>query len=66
MKVRDIIRILTEDGWYLDRIRGSHRQFKHPSKKGTVTVVGKESIDMEAGLQHNVFKQAQIDWRKRI
>lgn len=47
MKVRDVIKMLEEDGWYLDRIRGSHRQFKHLVKKGTVTVVGKESIDVE-------------------
>ena len=65
MKVRDVIKILEEDGWYLARTKGSHRQFKHRIKKGTVTVVGKESIDMEVGLLHSVFKQAQIDWRKR-
>jgi predicted RNA binding protein YcfA (HicA-like mRNA interferase family) len=65
MKVRDIIKILERDGWYLARTRGSHRQYHHPVKKGTVTVTGKESIDMEAGLLHNVFRQAQIDWRKR-
>lgn len=38
MKVREIIKLLEEDGWYQMRIRGSHRQFHHPNKPGTVTV----------------------------
>ena len=41
--VKDVLEMLKEDGWYLDRINGSHRQFKHPTKKGTVTVNGKPS-----------------------
>ena len=40
-KVFEVIELLKKDGWYLDRIRGNHRQFKHPAKKGTVTVNGK-------------------------
>ena len=43
MKVRDLIKRLQADGWYLDRIRGSHRQFKHLDKPGVVTVPGKLS-----------------------
>ncbi|MBF6665515.1 MULTISPECIES: type II toxin-antitoxin system HicA family toxin [Bacillus amyloliquefaciens group] len=35
---RDIIKILTKDGWYLKRVVGSHNHFKHPTKPGTVTV----------------------------
>ena len=38
LKVIEIIRMLEKDGWYCDRQRGSHRQFRHPTKKGTVTV----------------------------
>jgi len=38
MKVREVIKMLEEDGWYLARTKGSHRQFKHPEKAGTVTV----------------------------
>jgi predicted RNA binding protein YcfA (HicA-like mRNA interferase family) len=38
MKVREVIRMLEQDGWYLDRTRGSHRQYKHPKKPGLVTV----------------------------
>jgi predicted RNA binding protein YcfA (HicA-like mRNA interferase family) len=38
MKVREVIRMLEQDGWYLDRTRGSHRQCKNPKKPGLVTV----------------------------
>lgn len=40
MKVRDIIKIIEADGWVLDRTRGSHRQYRHPRKSGTVTIAG--------------------------
>lgn len=65
MKVRDVIKILKEDGWILERTHGSHRQFVHTFKPGTVTVPGKESKEMPIGLLHSVFRQAQIDWSKR-
>lgn len=38
MSSNDLIKLLKKDGWYLDRIKGSHYHFKHPTKKGTVTV----------------------------
>ncbi|MBN2570549.1 MAG: type II toxin-antitoxin system HicA family toxin [Ignavibacteriales bacterium] len=38
MKVRDIIKIIENDGWFLVRQKGSHKQFKHPIKKGLVTI----------------------------
>lgn len=41
VKVSKVLKILDEDGWYIDRQRGSHREFKHPTKKGVVTVNGK-------------------------
>lgn len=60
MKVREIIRLLEEDGWRLVRTRGSHRQFRHTSKPGTVTVAGKESIDLPAGTLASILKQAGL------
>jgi predicted RNA binding protein YcfA (HicA-like mRNA interferase family) len=51
VKVRDIIRLIEDDGWYLVATRGSHRQYKHPSKPGRVTVAGKPPDDM-AGAGH--------------
>ena len=60
MKVRDVIRLLAEDGWYLARTKGSHRQFKHSAKSGTVTVAGKESIDVPPGTLNSILKQAGL------
>ena len=60
MKVKDIIRLIERDGWFLVRTRGSHRQFHHPTKLGTVTVAGKDSIDMPQGTSNSVLKQAGL------
>ncbi|MEH1860628.1 MAG: type II toxin-antitoxin system HicA family toxin [Nostoc sp.] len=46
MKVREVIKRLEADGWYLARTKGSHRQFKHPDKPGTVTVPSKPNVDV--------------------
>jgi predicted RNA binding protein YcfA (HicA-like mRNA interferase family) len=48
MKVREALRLIEEDGWYLVATRGSHRQFKHPIQPGRVTIAGKPS---QAGLK---------------
>ncbi|MBW4566946.1 MAG: type II toxin-antitoxin system HicA family toxin [Tolypothrix carrinoi HA7290-LM1] len=60
MKVREIIKLIEADGWYLARTRGSHRQYKHPTKAGLVTVVGKLSDDLAPGTLNSIFKQAQL------
>ena len=60
MKVRDILKLIEADGWALDRTRGSHRQYKHPSKRGLVTVAGKPSDDLAPGTQNSILKQAQL------
>jgi predicted RNA binding protein YcfA (HicA-like mRNA interferase family) len=60
MKVRDILRLITEDGWYQARQRGSHRQFKHPTKPGLVTVAGKPGDDLAPGTQNSILKQAGL------
>ena len=60
MKVKEIIDIIESDGWYLERVKGSHRQFKHLIKKGTVTIAGKLSTDMPKGTVISVLKQAKI------
>jgi len=60
MKVKELIKILKEDGWYQARQRGSHRQFRHPIKSGTVTVSGKPNIDMPPGTLNNALKQAGL------
>lgn len=60
MKVRAVIAMLEDDGWYLVAMRGSHRQYKHPSKSGRVTVAGKPSDDMAPGTLSSVLKQAGL------
>ncbi|WP_265234575.1 type II toxin-antitoxin system HicA family toxin [Lyngbya sp. CCAP 1446/10] len=60
IKVRDIIKQIEADGWYLARTRGSHRQYKHPTKSGLVTVPGKPSDDLAIGTSNNILKQAQL------
>ncbi len=61
MKVKAVIKRLEEDGWYLARTKGSHRQFKHMEKPGAVTVSGKLSTDVPIGTLKNIWRQAQID-----
>ncbi|NJO40040.1 MAG: type II toxin-antitoxin system HicA family toxin [Cyanobacteria bacterium RU_5_0] len=60
MKVRELIKLLEEDGWYQVRMRGSHRQFHHLSKPGTVTVSGRLSIDIPPGTLNSILKQAGL------
>ncbi len=60
MKVREVIGLLERDGWQLVRTRGSHRQFKHSTKAGTVTVSGKLGLDMPPGTLNSVLKQAGL------
>ncbi len=60
MKVREVIRLIEKDGWYLSRTRGSHRQYKHPDKPGLVTVAGKPSAELAPGTLGSVIKQADL------
>jgi predicted RNA binding protein YcfA (HicA-like mRNA interferase family) len=60
VKVRDVIAELERDGWQLVRTRGSHRQFRHASKPGTVTVAGKLSVDVPIGTLGSIWKQAGL------
>jgi predicted RNA binding protein YcfA (HicA-like mRNA interferase family) len=60
MKVRAVIKLIEKDGWYLARTRGSHRQYKHPTKKGLVTVAGKPSSELAPGTLNSILKQAGL------
>jgi predicted RNA binding protein YcfA (HicA-like mRNA interferase family) len=60
MKVHEVLSLLQSDGWYLARTRGSHRQYKHPAKPGTVTVAGKSSLDVPPGTLNSILKQAGL------
>ncbi|MGD0780500.1 MAG: type II toxin-antitoxin system HicA family toxin [Dehalococcoidales bacterium] len=60
MKVRDIVKIIEDDGWYLVATRGSHRQYKHPTKVGRVTIAGNFNHDVATGTLNSILKQAKL------
>jgi predicted RNA binding protein YcfA (HicA-like mRNA interferase family) len=60
MKVSDILRLLHSDGWFHVATRRSHRQFKHPTKAGRVTVPGKPGDDLAPGTLNSILKQSGL------
>ena len=60
MKVREAIKMIENDGWFLARTRGSHRQFKHPTKSGLVTIAGHPGVDIPKGTLNSILKQAGL------
>lgn len=60
VKVKDLISLIETDGWRQVRQNGSHRQFHHPTKPGTVTIAGKPSVDVPPGTLGSVLKQAGL------
>ncbi len=61
MKVRRVIKMLERAGWFVVATRGSHRQFKHPTKLGRVTVAGNPNDDLASGTLNSILKQAQTE-----
>ena len=59
MDSRAIIKKIEADGWYLVEVRGSHHQFKHPTKKGRVTVTHPRK-DLPIGTERSILKQAGL------
>jgi predicted RNA binding protein YcfA (HicA-like mRNA interferase family) len=62
VKVRDVLKRLRQDGWRQVRVKGSHRQFRHATKPGTVTVAGKSGVEVPIGTLKNIFKQAGLKY----
>ena len=60
MKVREVIKQIEADGWYMVATKGSHRQYKHPTKPGRVTIAGHLSDEVAPGTLNSIYKQAQI------
>ncbi|MGI9272183.1 MAG: type II toxin-antitoxin system HicA family toxin [Woeseiaceae bacterium] len=60
MKVREILKILRDDNWAHVRTKGSHRQFRHATKPGTVTVSGRPSVEVPKGTVNSILKQAGL------
>ena len=59
-KVRDAIHLVEREGWSMVRVRGSHRQYRHPDKPGTVTIAGKAGDDLPPGTWASILKQAGL------
>ena len=55
---------LRRDGWQLDRVRGSHHQFIHPSRPGIVTL-SHPLNDIPIKTLRSIFRQAGWEWRTR-
>ena len=60
MKVRELISLIEADGWFQVRMKGSHRQFHHATKTGTVTISGKPGVDIPPGTLNSALKQAGL------
>ncbi|MFA5794521.1 MAG: type II toxin-antitoxin system HicA family toxin [Candidatus Brocadiia bacterium] len=60
MKIRDVIKMIEKDGWYMVATKGSHRQYKHTSKPGRVTIAGHPGDELAPGTLNSVLKQAQL------
>ena len=60
VKIRDVIRMIEQDGWLLVRTKGSHRQYKHKTKNGLVTIAGKQSDELAPGTLNSIYKQAGL------
>jgi predicted RNA binding protein YcfA (HicA-like mRNA interferase family) len=60
VKVRELIALIEADRWAQVRAKGSHRQFRHPTKRGTVTVAGNPGVDVPPGTLSSVLKQAGL------
>jgi predicted RNA binding protein YcfA (HicA-like mRNA interferase family) len=65
VKVRDVIKLVEADGWYYVGAEGDHRHYKHPIKKGKVTIPGHPSKELAPFVLNNIFKQAQISKRRK-
>jgi len=60
MKIREVLRLLRDDGWADVVMRGSHRQLKHPTKSGRVTVAGHPNDDIAPGTLKSILEQAKL------
>ncbi|WP_119048171.1 type II toxin-antitoxin system HicA family toxin [Acinetobacter pittii] len=60
MKSLDLIKMIEADGWYEVRVSGSHHHFKHPTKKGLVTIPHAKK-DLPNGTVKSILKQAGLN-----
>jgi predicted RNA binding protein YcfA (HicA-like mRNA interferase family) len=60
VKVREVVRLLENDGWVLVRTRGSHHHYRHPAKPGTVTVPGTMNHELHPKTLGSILKQSGL------
>ncbi len=65
MKVRDVIKLIEASGWYMVRMKGSHRQYKHPANKGVVTIAGNLDDELAKGTFNSVLKQSGLKYGRK-
>ena len=63
MKIRDVLKLLHEDGWVLKNQEGSHRQYIHPAKPGKVTIAGHMSDELDPKTRKSILKQSGLEDR---
>jgi predicted RNA binding protein YcfA (HicA-like mRNA interferase family) len=61
LKYRDLIKRIEQDGWYWKRTKGSHQTYKHPTKKGSVTIAGQPGKDVPEGTRKSILNQAGLE-----
>ncbi len=61
MKLRDVVKRLHKDGWFIERTKGSHQIWKHSTKKGIVVIAGHPSKDVAPGTLKSIWKQAELE-----
>ena len=62
MKIKKVIELIEQDGWFMVRIKGSHRQYRHSYKKGLVTIAGHLNDDLAKGTLNSILKQAGLKY----
>jgi predicted RNA binding protein YcfA (HicA-like mRNA interferase family) len=60
MKIRDVVKLIEDDGWRLLQQKGSHRHYKHPLKRGKVTIAGHASEELAPKTLRSILKQAGL------
>ncbi len=63
LKIREAIKLIEKDGWYLVRQKGSHKQYRHSEKIGRVTIAGNLTDDLSPGTLNSILKQAGLKGR---
>jgi len=65
MKVKEAIEMIESNGWFMVRIKGSYRQYRHSDKKGLVTIAGHLNDDLAKGTLNSIFRQAGLKYERK-